>query len=81
MNSIIFYCITRNMTSSASTIGAGEFDVAHTTGPVVSRDAHFTFPLGEMTLTLEDVALLFALPCGGDTMGACDIPESWCEKV
>ena len=30
----------------------------------------FHFPWGEMTLTLEDVALLFGLPCSGEATGA-----------
>jgi hypothetical protein len=34
-----------------------------------------------MTLTLEDVALLFGLLCGGDAMGAHDILESWREDL
>ena len=41
------------------------------------KDTHVPFPLGEMTLTLQDVALLLGLPCGGEAMGARDIPETW----
>jgi hypothetical protein len=32
----------------------------------------FHFPSGEMAVTLEDVALLFGLPCSGEPMGAAD---------
>jgi hypothetical protein len=28
-------------------------------------------------VTLEDVALLFGLPCSGEPMGAVDPPEPW----
>jgi hypothetical protein len=35
----------------------------------------FHFPLGEMAVTLEDVALLFGLPCSGESMGAVDPPS------
>jgi hypothetical protein len=34
----------------------------------------FHFPVGEMTLSLEDVAMLGGLSCAGQTMGPIDIP-------
>jgi hypothetical protein len=40
--------------------------------PVASRDAQLPLPLGEMAMTLEDVALLFGLPCSGESMGVAD---------
>jgi hypothetical protein len=44
-----------------------------TPGPMASRDTHFSFPLGEMTIFLDDVGLLFGLPCAGDAMWAADV--------
>jgi hypothetical protein len=41
-------------------------------GPVAPRDAQLPLLLGEMAVTLEDVALLFGLPCSGELMGAAD---------
>jgi hypothetical protein len=40
------------------------------------RDTQLSFPLGEMTMTLEDVTLLFGLPCSGEPMGAVDTPPT-----
>lgn len=37
--------------------------------PVASSDAHFPFLLGEMTLFLVEVGLLFGLPYAGEVMG------------
>jgi hypothetical protein len=37
----------------------------------------FHFPVGEMTLSLEDAAMLGGLPCAGQTMGPIDIPATW----
>jgi hypothetical protein len=37
----------------------------------------FHFPVGEMTLTLEDAAMLGRLPCPGQAMGPIDIPVTW----
>ena len=39
----------------------------------------FHLPLGEVALTLEDVALLAGLPCCGIAMGPIDIPVTWRE--
>jgi hypothetical protein len=41
----------------------------------------FHFPFGEMTITLEDVALLLGLPCAGKAMGAVDIPVTWRDEI
>jgi hypothetical protein len=42
----------------------------------------FHFPLGEMAVTLEDVALLFGLPCSGESMGAVDPPpDVWHDDI
>jgi hypothetical protein len=37
----------------------------------------FHFPVGEMTLSLEDAAMLGGLPCAGEAMGPIDIPAMW----
>jgi hypothetical protein len=37
----------------------------------------FHFPVGEMTLSLEDAAMLGGLPCAGEAMGLIDIPATW----
>jgi hypothetical protein len=37
----------------------------------------FHLPVGEMTLSLEDVAMLGGLPCAGQAMGYIDIPAMW----
>jgi hypothetical protein len=34
-----------------------------------------------MTISLEDVALLFGLPYVGEAMGATDLPESWRQDI
>jgi hypothetical protein len=41
-------------------------------GPGRPETHSFHLPWGEMTVTLEDVALLFGLPCSGEPMGAVD---------
>jgi hypothetical protein len=41
---------------------------------VVPRDAQLPLPLGEMAVTLEDVALLFRLPCSGEPWGLVTNP-------
>jgi hypothetical protein len=35
------------------------------------------FPVGEMTLSLEDVAMLGGLSCAGQAMGPINIPAMW----
>jgi hypothetical protein len=37
----------------------------------------FHLPVGEMTLSLEDAAMLGGLPCAGEAMGPIDIPATW----
>jgi hypothetical protein len=37
----------------------------------------FHFPVGEMTLSLEDAAMLGGLSCAGQSMGPIDIPVTW----
>jgi hypothetical protein len=37
----------------------------------------FHFPVSEMTLSLEDAAMLGGLPCAGQVMGPIDIPVTW----
>jgi hypothetical protein len=37
----------------------------------------FHFPVGEMTLSMEDPAMLGGLPCAGQAMGPIDIPVTW----
>jgi hypothetical protein len=37
----------------------------------------FHFPVDEMTLSLEDTAMLGGLPCAGQAMGPIDILSSW----
>jgi hypothetical protein len=37
----------------------------------------FYLPVGEMTLSLEDAAMLGGLPCSGEVMGPIDIPATW----
>jgi hypothetical protein len=37
----------------------------------------FHFSVGEMILSLEDVAMLGGLPCAGQAMGPIDIPATW----
>jgi hypothetical protein len=37
----------------------------------------FHFPVGEMTLSLEDAAMLGGLLCAGQGMGMIDIPATW----
>jgi hypothetical protein len=37
----------------------------------------FHFSIGEMTLSLEDAALLGGLPCAGQAMGPTDIHATW----
>jgi hypothetical protein len=37
----------------------------------------FHFPVCEMTLSLEDAAMLGGLPCAGQAMGSIDIPATW----
>ena len=41
----------------------------------------FHLPVGEMTLTLQDVAMLLGLPCAGRAVGAEDVPLSWREDL
>jgi hypothetical protein len=36
----------------------------------------FHFPVGGMTLSLEDAAMLGGLPCAGQAMGPIDIPAT-----
>jgi hypothetical protein len=44
---------------------------------------NFHFPSGEMAVTLEDVSLLFGLPCSGEPMGAVEPPppDSWRDDI
>jgi hypothetical protein len=52
------------------------------TGLVAFRDTHLPFPLGEMAVNLEDVALLFGLPCSGEPMGCRPSPpNSWHDDI
>jgi hypothetical protein len=37
----------------------------------------FHLPVGEMTLSLEDAAMLGGLSCAGEVMGPIDIPVTW----
>ena len=37
----------------------------------------FHFPVGEMTLSLEDAAMLGGLSCAGEAIGQKDIPATW----
>jgi hypothetical protein len=37
----------------------------------------FHLPVGEMTLSLEDAAMLGGLTCVGEAMGPIDIPVTW----
>jgi hypothetical protein len=37
----------------------------------------FHSPVGEMTLSLEDAAMLGGLPCAEQAMGSIDIPTTW----
>jgi hypothetical protein len=37
----------------------------------------FHLPVGEMTLSLEDAAMLGGLSCAGEVMGPIDIPTTW----
>ena len=37
----------------------------------------FHLPVGEMTTTLQDVAMLLGLPCAGRAVGAEDVGLSW----
>jgi hypothetical protein len=37
----------------------------------------FHFPIGEMTLSLEDATMLGRLPCTSQAMGSIDIPATW----
>jgi hypothetical protein len=37
----------------------------------------FHFSVGEMTLSLEDAAMLGGLPCAGQAMGPINIPATW----
>jgi hypothetical protein len=37
----------------------------------------FHLPVGEMTLSPEDAAMLGGLPCAGEAMGPIDIPATW----
>jgi hypothetical protein len=37
----------------------------------------FHLPIGEMTLSLEDAAMLGRLPCATQAMGPIDIPAMW----
>ena len=37
----------------------------------------FHLPVGEMTPTLQDVAMLLGLPCAGRAVGAEDVGLSW----
>jgi hypothetical protein len=39
----------------------------------------FHFPVDELVPTLQDVVLLFGLPCASETMGVVDIVATWCE--
>jgi hypothetical protein len=43
----------------------------------------FHFPWGEMAVTLEDVALLFGLPCTGEHVGVVDPPppDVWRDDI
>jgi hypothetical protein len=41
-------------------------------------DTHsFRLPVGEMTVSLEDVAMLFSLPLGVVAIVAIDVPNTW----
>jgi hypothetical protein len=43
---------------------------------------NFHFPWGEIVVTLEDVALLFRLPCSGEPMGAVEPPlDPWRDDI
>jgi hypothetical protein len=37
----------------------------------------FHFPVGEMTVTLQDTSLLMGLPCEGEPLRAADISTEW----
>jgi hypothetical protein len=37
----------------------------------------FHLPVGEMTLSLEDAAMLGGMTCAGQAMGPIDIPAAW----
>jgi hypothetical protein len=37
----------------------------------------FHFPVGEMTLSLDDAAMLGGLSCVGQVMGLINIPATW----
>jgi hypothetical protein len=37
----------------------------------------FHLPISEMTLSLEDAAMLGGLSCAGEAMGPIDIPATW----
>jgi hypothetical protein len=37
----------------------------------------FHLPVGEMTLSLEDAAMLGGLPCASEAMGPIDITATW----
>ena len=41
----------------------------------------FHLSVGEMTPTLQDVAMLLGLPCAGRAVGAEDVPLSWREDL
>ena len=41
----------------------------------------FHLPVGEMTPTLQDVAMLMGLPCAGRDVGAENVPLSWREDL
>ena len=41
----------------------------------------FHLPVGEMTTTLQDVAMLLGLPCAGRTVGAEDVGLSWHDNL
>ena len=41
----------------------------------------FHLPVGEMAVTLEDVALLLGLPCVGQVMEAIDVSATWREDL
>ncbi|CAN6362639.1 unnamed protein product [Urochloa humidicola] len=41
----------------------------------------FHLPVGEMTPTLQDVALLLGVPCAGDPVVALDVPPTWRDEL
>jgi len=41
----------------------------------------FHLPVGEMTITLQDVALLLGLPCAGQAMEAVEVSATWRDEI